>query len=305
MKKLFLISSYCNTQQKIEVLIKNLKTIKSLGCDTLLLSPIYLPTEVINNTDFYFQTKENPVTPVTEKCYIHWTIVRIGDKEYKLERFFPDYGWADLYQRKKLSQIGLTFDYDIYYHVIYDTKFTDELIQEIKEGKKNQYYSNVSINGDINEFSLHFLPLNKTLLWTLSDFLDKEKYVNSHDLTHDFLKKWSDRLLISKSDYVVEEEINYYSDINFFSHSLSDDYDLYLEKSETNELKNKFVFYNVKKNITFIINSEMRFEITDDTVIETDLYVKDIDKIEIQTEDSIIDYTNFYNELERCLVVKL
>jgi len=33
--------------------------------------------------------------------------------------------------------------------------------------------------------------------------------------------------------------------------------------------------------------------------------VKDIDKIEIQTEDNIIDYTNFYNELERCLVVKL
>ena len=147
MKKLFLISSYCDNDKKIKVLSDNLDKIKKIGGNSLLLSPINLPNNVINKCDFYYQTKENPVTPITEKTYIHWKTININGKNYKMERFFPDYGWADLYQRKTLSKIGLMYNFDIYYHVIYDTKFDEGLIQEINQNKINLYYCNQSTKG--------------------------------------------------------------------------------------------------------------------------------------------------------------
>ena len=102
----------------------------------------YLQTAHCPEVDLFIRTKENPVTPITEKCYIHWKTIFIDGFEYKLERFFPDYGWADLYQRKKLSEIALLYNYDVFYHVIYDTKFDDNLI-----------------NGNLN-ISENFLEIN-------------------------------------------------------------------------------------------------------------------------------------------------
>ena len=47
MKKIVLISSYCDTQEKINILSENIKVLKSLGLDTLVISPITLPNEII------------------------------------------------------------------------------------------------------------------------------------------------------------------------------------------------------------------------------------------------------------------
>jgi hypothetical protein len=49
MKKIVLISSYCDTEEKILILKKNLKIYKELGLDTLLISPIKLQNDVIDD----------------------------------------------------------------------------------------------------------------------------------------------------------------------------------------------------------------------------------------------------------------
>jgi len=298
MKKLFLISSFCDNEEKIKVLHDNIVRIKELGHDILLLSPIDLPNDITNKTNFYFRTKENPVSTIEEKTYIHWK--RLTD-EYRLERFFPEYGWAALYQNKKLSQIGLTFDYDIYYHIIYDTKINDELIKQINNNTVNEYYSNVSTNGDINKFSLHFIPLNRDGLIKFEKFLNKEDYNGSDDLTHDYMLKWANKYEIPKNDYIVEEYINYYTDINFFSIYDGNEVNVFFEKFELNQKTNKIVCYDIKDNdVKVIVNDNMVFSNFEETKpVETNLLSSEINKVVVSINDVDYNCTENYNKIGR------
>jgi len=61
MKKIALISSFCDTQDKLNVLKKNIETLKKNDLDVLLMSPIHLPENIQSMCDYYFQTKDNPV----------------------------------------------------------------------------------------------------------------------------------------------------------------------------------------------------------------------------------------------------
>ena len=61
MKKIVLISTFCDTEEKIIVLKENILSLKQLGLDTLVISPLILPAEIIEISDFVFFTKENPI----------------------------------------------------------------------------------------------------------------------------------------------------------------------------------------------------------------------------------------------------
>jgi len=301
-KKLFLISSYCDDSQKIQVLKDNLITLNNLNVDTLLLSPISLPQEVINLSTFYFQTKENPVTSISEKTYIFWS--KPCD-EIKLERFYPDYGWADLYQRKKLSELAITFDYDLYYHIIYDTKISYDLIQEIHNDKEGYYYSNRATTGNINEVSLHFLPLKKTQLKSFKDYINKKDYVTSHDLVHQYLLKWFKDNNFKKSEVIVDEYINYYGGEDIFSLSQNTEVKIFFEKDELNNTTNKFVIYGTKdEKVTIIINETETFEnvrLLD--VTDSRYLTNEIEKIEMVLKGKKEDLTKNYNKIGRNKII--
>lgn len=305
MKKLFLISSYCDSQEKKDVLKKNLIKIKDLGCDTMLLSPIGLESNIIDLCDYYYQTKENPVSTIEEKTYIHWRTINRDGKMVKMERFFPEYGWAALYQNKKLSQIGLTFDYDIFYHVIYDTKFNDDLVKEIESNTKNKYYSNMSTNGGFNEFSLHYLPLDRDMMISFESFLNKDDYNGTDDLTHDYMLKWCKKEGIEHSNLTVEEYINYYTDIDFFSIYSGEEVNIFFEKYEKNNKKNKFFIYDLKHDkVDVIVNDSYEFnDIRDKDIIETDFYCKDIYSIKINVGGKITECIESYNKIERTKLI--
>lgn len=300
-KKLFLISSYCDTKEKLDVLRDNLILLNNLNVDTLLLSPIEVSDDIINLTTYFFHTKENPVTTISEKTYIFWK--KIND--IKLERFFPDYGWADLYQRKKLSQIALTFDYDLYYHIIYDTKIDYNIIQEIHGDKCGSYYSNRATTGDINDVSLHFLPLNRQQLKSFEEYITKESYVTSHDLVHQYLIKWFNHNNFTKSEVIVDEYINYYGDEDIFSLIQDNDLKLFFEKDELNNKTNSFILYGEnQRDVTLIINDEIQFNsVKMSQIIDSKMYYEDIKKIEIIIDGLSIDCTRSYNKIGRNKIV--
>jgi hypothetical protein len=298
MKKLFLISSFCDSEEKVQVLHNNILKIKELGHDTLLISPIDLPNDVTNKSDFYFRTKENPVSTIEEKTYIHWRQIT---NEYRLERFFPEYGWAALYQNKKLSQIGLTFDYDVYYHIIYDTKINEGLINQINSNVVNQYYSNKSTNGDVNEFSLHFIPLNREGLLNFEGFLNKHDYITSDDLTHDYMLKWVKKNNIIKNNFIIEEHINFYSDINFFSIYDGNNVNIFFEKHELDQQTNKIVCYDIKTNdVKIIVNNTFVFDKFEEKIpVETNLFTSEIHKLVVSIDGINYDCTDSYNKIGR------
>lgn len=303
-KKLFLISSFCDSEEKIKILYENLKIIKNMGHDSLLLSPIGLPEKIIRLCDFYFQTKENPVSTIEEKTYIHWN--QINDN-YRLERFFPDYGWAALYQNKKLSQIGITLDYDIYYHIIYDTKFNEGLIKQINSNVVNEYYSNLSTNGDVNEFSLHFIPLNKELLISFEQFLNKSEYNKTHDLIHDYMLKWVNKERINKNNFIIEEHINFYNSINFFSIYDGPEVNIFFERLELNQQTNKILCYDIKTDdIKIIINDNIVFNnFSEKEPLDTNMFTSEINKIIVSINGIDYDCTDNYSKIGRTKIFYL
>ena len=61
-------------------------------------------------------SKENPLLGWPERAHTQWYRMPISKNRItEIHRAFYDYGWAALYQTKKLSQLALTFDYDIFY----------------------------------------------------------------------------------------------------------------------------------------------------------------------------------------------
>ena len=58
MKKIALLSTFCDTPEKIKVIIENSRILKSLGVDVMVNSPIHLDSEVVKEFDFYFKNKE-------------------------------------------------------------------------------------------------------------------------------------------------------------------------------------------------------------------------------------------------------
>ena len=73
-KKIALISTFCDTPEKIKILSTNIKKIKSLGVDVMAISPsfISLPEEITSECDYFFYTKDNPLLGWPERMYTHW-----------------------------------------------------------------------------------------------------------------------------------------------------------------------------------------------------------------------------------------
>ena len=65
MKKVALISTYCDTQEKLDVLEKNINNVKTCGLDVIVISPIFLPENIQKKCDYFFLMKDN-VNPIWE-----------------------------------------------------------------------------------------------------------------------------------------------------------------------------------------------------------------------------------------------
>ena len=159
MKKIVLISSYCDTQEKIDILYDNIRILKELGLDTLVISPITLPREIIEVSDFVFFTKENPILDWPVRGFTFWKTHYSSEGWVTMHRNVGDYGWAGLYQIKKMSQIALSYDYDLFYHIIYDLEIDQYIIDTIKSDKPNLIHPriNPNDNDDWWDATLHFM----------------------------------------------------------------------------------------------------------------------------------------------------
>ena len=140
MKKIVLISTFCDTEKKQNVFKETVLKIKELGIDIMAIAPNFIPIkqEIVDLCDFFFYTKENPLLKWPVRQYTHWYEMPMDNgKIMTLHRGFADYGWAALYQTKKLSQIALTFDYDIFYHIIYDLEIDSTVESEFLSNEVN------------------------------------------------------------------------------------------------------------------------------------------------------------------------
>lgn len=320
MKKIALIGSFCDTEEKIQILKENIVTLKKLGVDTLIISPLTLPSEIIELSDFSFFTKENPLLTWPVRDFTFWKTIYTPEGVVRIHRNVADYGWAGLYQIKKLTQIALTYNYDIFYHLIYDLDIDEQVVSEITNNRTNIIHPRVNPNNpnDVWEATLHFMVFDRKKMLEVENMIDLQVYLDSNGVAEGQALKWARELNIELSKHPVKDKIYYWGKVDMFDYSKTPNYKLFISKNETAEIWRgqplqseilnpnfRLLFYDFKNKLSVKIKtngySEF-FEITTNKLIELNLDSNTVYNLEIECDGDNIDYSDTLKKISRNIV---
>jgi len=300
-KKVGLISSFCDNQEKIDVLEKNINIIKGHGLDIIVISPFNLPENIVSKCDYFFITKDNPVLDWPTRSMYHWREININGVRHKISRTYPDYGYAGLTQLKQLSQIAIGLDYDQFYHMIYDIKIDENVIEGFYSDKKCNVYP--SKRGDIFwAVGLHYL---------IFDRMNLERFISHINLDNYLSVKGGDAFvwlhkLQNVFPYViepipVEDEIYYYEGYDFFNYSPIKEQPFFIVKDYETLETSKILFYDVKEQTPFqlIIGNNIINDATSELKI-VDLGFNRLEEkqVRITYKDVEYDLTDMINQIK-------
>jgi hypothetical protein len=247
--KVALISSFCNNQEKIDVLEKNINIIKSHGLDVIVISPFNLPENITSKCDYFFITKDNPILDWPTRSMYAWRKLNVDGVKYSIARTYPDYGFAGLTQIKQLSQISLNFDYNQFFHMIYDIKIDENVINGFYSNKTNNVYPSKRMD-DIWAVGLHYMIFNKPNLEKFISNINLETYLGvKNGDAFAMLHSIKDKLGYVIEPIPVEDEIYYYDGFDFFNLSPIEGLKFFIEKNDENPDTIKIFFYDVKDEV--------------------------------------------------------
>jgi hypothetical protein len=237
MKKIALISTFCDTQEKQDILLENILKIKELGIDVMALGPnfIQLPSHITESCDYFFYTKDNPLLEWPTRIYTHWYRKEHSpEKILYMHRGLADYGWAALYQTKKLSQLALTFDYDIFYHLIYDVEIDEVIKQEFLSNEVNIIHprENPKNPGEIWYSTLHFMVFDRPTMVKIEKEITLKEYLRTNGVAEGEVEKWKHKFNLTTSEHLVKDLIFYWGDFDFYDYRLYPEFKLFFSKNE-------------------------------------------------------------------------
>lgn len=301
MKKLALIGSYCDTVEKQDVLYQNIVKLKSLGVDILLLSPLPTDPKIINTCDFYFQTKENPLLSWPQFSHVQWRgMTNSLGENIVIERFLKDYGYAGLYQIKKLGEIGLTFDYEIFYQMIYDVVLDDQIVLDIQSNAKNLIYPRRDPKNPetIWKTTLHFMIFDRKTMKSIAESITLDDYLEKNIMPEDHAINWINDFNVSSSSHPIKDQIFYFSDTDLFNYSKDTSYNLFWGKNEYEPAV--FIFTHLEKPLVLKVN-DVEYRVNTPWIpVCTPFY--EIKKLLVQTIENEQDYLEEYQNTERNII---
>lgn len=308
MKKIVLISSYCDTEEKLNILKKNLKIYKELGLDTLLISPIKLDNHVINLCDFYFYTKENPILCWPDRAYTHWLKVETDNgQKLTIHRGHCDYGWAALYQTKKLFEIGLILEYDILIHTIYDLYIDDFVKEKILSNEDHMIFTRRDPHNPetLWESTLHLLIVNRDIAQKITKYINRETYTSSLGFAESHVLIWKNEFGLKTSEKPVKDEIFYWEGYDHFNYSQNEDYRIFMSKNTdvNSEFTILLTLKNINSNFKIVVNESI-IDVTKSRVqyIKTGIHVDLIESLKIVIDEKTEDYTDVFRGINRNVI---
>ena len=245
-KNIVLVSTYCDTEEKINVLKENIKKIKKNNMDVAIISPIELPSEVVGLSDFTFFTNENPVLDWPTHAMYEWSEKLVENKIIRIWSTYPDYGWSGLNHVKRLGEIFSKYEYDYYNYIIYDTIIDDEVLKILKVGHPKIVFP--SKRGEfLWEVGLHLMSFNKKNLTELVDNITLPNYLLYKDFDafaylHNHLVKPLD-IQIGKK--VIEDSIFYYDEVDNKNHSTDKSIKYFISSPDEVSENLKLFFYEI------------------------------------------------------------
>lgn len=318
MKKLVLISTYCDNEEKKNVLKENIIKLKSLkNLDVIIISPLDLPDSIVEECDFYFKTKENPILSWPIRMYTHWYELELPNKKIiTLKRGLSDYGWAGLYQVKKLSQIGLTYDYDLFYHIIYDLDIDEFVLEEFKKNESNKVYPRRDPHNPetLWETTLHFMVFDRDTMKKIVDEISLNNYLTSDGVAEGQVLKWKNKFNIPTADFPVKDKIFYWQDFDFFDYKISKKFKIFVSKNETTQVllgeEPKYVstltnnlrivfhgFQSISEIKIIVNNEEYKFKPIPWEIIEIPISSLNVESIFFVVDDELIDFSSEFEKI--------
>ena len=310
MKKIVLISSYCDTEEKINILYDNIKILKGLGLDTLVISPVTLPKEIIEASDFVFFTKENPLLNWPLRGFSFWQTHYSADGLMTMHRNVAEYGWAGLYQIKKMSQIALSYDYDAFYHIIYDLEIDQYVIDTINSNTVNLIHPRINPNKEDDwwDCTLHFMVFDREIMSKIVDVIVLEDYLKWDGVAEGQALRWTQMFPIKISKTPVRDKIYYWGDRGFFDYSMNPKYKMFISKNSDSIYwvkENDFYFYDIKETQNLIFNIDgviFERDIKENKIFEFDLDSNQVKNVKLIDNNGEYDYSTVYKEIDRNLI---
>lgn len=310
MKKIALIGSFCHKKEQLDRLRITIKEWKKLGVDTMVLSPLHLPQDIIELCDYYYYTKDNPLLHWPQRC----SLFSFGVHNITFNKSLPDYGWARLFQMKKLAEIASTYDYDIFYQTEYDLEIDNYVKINVYNNKKNLITRRINpkCKDEIFGASLHFICLDKENLIKVKNHITLERYLaaGSNIVAEGHAIMWSKEfgIPIDEEGYVVDlinnfnqyQFVDYWGDNFYYDESLSKDYKIFFQKNNYDNKPLKFVIYEThNRKVNVIVNGVSFGDVEEWKVYDSKININDVKSVIINGEE-YIDYIKkiYKNDIE-------
>lgn len=317
MKKIALVSTYCDTQEKKDVFLNLVKKVKACGLDVIAISPLPLDKEHIEACDYIYFTKENPILNWPIRLFTFWKEFELPDGRIStMQRGVGDYSWAALYHVKKLSQIALDYDYDVFYHMIYDL-YVDEVVEKaLINFNGNTVYPRRDPNNPetLWETTLHFMSFDREMMKKIVKEITLNEYLSTNGVAEGEVLKWKQKFNIKSSEHPVKDLIYYWKGYDFFNYSPVSDFKMFLSKNDemtiwlgdnpiyASTLSPKFrvTFYgfsNTFETCVIINNIEYKVEPKVFEFFEFEVNSDKIVDLKLKYNNEIYDLTQTYKEI--------
>ena len=310
MKECFLITSYCDTEQKITKLKDTIENIKQFDIDIAIHAHYPLNKDIQNSVNHYIYS-ENFIIDNTSKVSFFW----IEFENYKLWNYKTNYNYTVLKQYGESVNYLFSVCYDVIHFLNYDSNIVTELYSKSKEfcDKQSVFYQNLfTKDNSVTSiwFSLNkkdkdsFLKITSYDEYVKSDDYSIEKYIGSQvdklDVKFIELGNYNNKILYKNEisfdgvDYeeIYENRKKSVASINFDTFFKKEDYFIF-----GGSFNKKFgiLFYDVKSELDIKIkikNKKYNLTIGEGMVfIDTGLSVDDIHfkEVDIKINEHYID----------------
>jgi len=280
MEKCFILTTYCDTEEKINSLKDTLQKIKKYNYGVIVYSHYPVDVEIQNMCNYVVYDYSNPIFSHTDgrRAIINWTIP--ANVPFKFSSLIDDYGYAVIQQIKRGVLKARSLGYDTAIVLNYDTKFLDEVLIEAEEAL--EIYDGYFLDFSDTVTPAYYLPF---FAIKIDNFIDK---INQIDIHH-YLSNIGDLMaegyfakLVSGKNIKVIPRIDWdnigrvWADVifinNFFRRYLNNKCDFFigLEKFLRDDDDDKIIFicYSVMSDF------EIKFEYDSD-VIYSSKVIKD------------------------------
>lgn len=307
-KKVVLISSFCDTEEKLNLLETNIKKIKELKIDVICISPFPIKSEIVNLCDYFLVSKDNLVLDWPIKAICNWREYTIEGTPIRLNRTVPDYGYAGLMQIKQLATIALQYDYTHFYPIIYDIDINEmviyELTKEITDSNKFTIFKSKR-GKDIWDVGLHFMVIDRVNLQKFISKINLDSYLSKiENNAFDWLLQNQKELNYQIDGRFVEDLIFYYENVDLYNFSPAKSFKLFIEKDENKKDEIKLFFYDViNENIKIMVNNQVICtSIKNKLLIKLGFYSHNIQNVSINENDVIYDITESMKKLKHSFI---